>query len=365
MKKILFIANQIAGVQSLYPVYEQLKGKYRIDIYVSSLYLDSFPDKSVDVNDLAEAIVEDYPLIVFMGIQKLENSGNFRGDCFRYCRSVGVIDSPVNYSERFHNANNEFDMFHIPEFLIVPDIQAKNDLLEELENILSYKIEFLEQKNNSVRKRYPDAEHLAISKGNLSREFAVIPSGNPFHDSMTEIEYNPKEFDDLNRRILFYSQPETTTLKNFSWYKKDLIVDAMLEYSSAKHIPVDIKLHPRETVDDYKKYLLNDSVTIIEKLDFKESIKYSAVLGSATFALIESKLHGGRVISCLFNDNDNDYLNFRKFNIPICKDKEQLCMKLDGYVLNDVSIGEPLENFTVGATKCLSDLIEGIMEEKL
>ncbi len=134
-----------------------------------------------------------------------------------------------------------------------------------------------------------------------------------------------------------------------------------MEYSSLKNVKIDIKLHPREKKSEFQNFLKNKNICLLEKLDIHKSVEYSIVVGILTFVLIESKLHGGRAISCQFTKEDTDFLNYQYFNIPICKNKEFFFGQLDEYIFRNPDIKKPSSIFDGLAANRLCELINYII----
>lgn len=282
--KVLFIAQDAGGFNSLAPVIERtrlLKHSYSVFLAGASrkfarerdiLFLD-FEGKSE--SEVFNAISVYHPCIIVAGTSGGVSIDKFGIKAAHRLRisSVAVLDFWINYNIRFSFDNSKrLDPQALPDHILIMDEHARREMMKE---------GFSEKK--------------------------LVITGNPSFDNIASV-VTPKNIG--RYKILFVDQPISESIEagwheNYGYTEVQVFSDLLraLELSEIK-ADIFVKLHPRTTsVVKYRKHMrLNtekirvrffpataDHVSILKRVHL--------VFGMTSILLFESALAGKKVLS--------------------------------------------------------------------
>lgn len=269
IKRIFFGANDAGGANAIAPVAAELANRGAIfkgfasgparaiftERGISSIDADLLSDVELD-----PAFDDFRPEIVLVGTSvgfTVEKRLTIRANA-RIVPSIAVLDFWSNYSLRF--SKDKKDFAYLPTVVCVMDERARDEM---------------------------------VAEGFAPKRIAV--TGNPhfdhFADGITRANEDSKE-------ILFISQP-LSEMRNFTDYGFDEF-DAASDIAEAMQrvhgLHLNIRLHPKEDVHKYDKYL-GENVSIADAALPAAISRAGLIIGIFSSVLIQAAAAGKYVIS--------------------------------------------------------------------
>lgn len=275
MKKILFVAEQIASFNSLYPLYIKLNKKYKCIFSCFGPSLKKTKEKNLTNYTFEDVKEKNFDLIIRGASDGFHENNISKYFQKKNIKVISIFDSWCNYTKRYIFKNE----YIFPNTIIFQDKRAKKEFERELNKI------------------------------NLNKPNLII-LGNPTFERFNLEQYKPVEEKNLNKKILILSDYNNT--------------HNLLKILLKLNYTFELKPHPRDKERTFSEY----KIKIVKEI--KNYQQYNLIVSTSTFFLIELKYLGCRVVSISTNGKKS-FLKFEDYNIPELLELKEIKKQIEYY----------------------------------
>ncbi|MCR5205007.1 MAG: hypothetical protein K6E47_08105 [Lachnospiraceae bacterium] len=372
--KVIFVSCDPGGTNCLIPIYMQLCDTYSCSYYSKGPSVHLLFEKGISFRQLhsSESIDnEEYEIKKVIQTEEpdLIITGTSSDDfverlTWRIAREKGIkticiLDAWCGYIVRFsdytmlsHHKFTKDDITILPDYIVVPDDSAKNELLElgveskRIEAAGHPYLEFLRQNYDQIESESIEKYKCNIGAGN--RKIILYASDNLSQYSENGIP--PWGFDE---RSTFDMLEKSVLMTCNSYYDYFLI----------------IRPHPKEDRNYWNARLKNAQLPIEAVVDSDSSsiieiMSSDLVVGSFTMLLNEALIAGKKVISIQINSKKKEsfYAADKGLLLP-CYTEEDLERNMKSYFM-DLDFGTRRLRFQNNAIKNICGIVKRELEKK-
>lgn len=348
--KVLLFSRDPGGANTVAPLYKKLIEKgYNVNLYGKDVALNKYNEyglKGIDINtklsciskdEIHKFLLKEAPNFLITGTSADDFTEKYLWECAEKLKipSFAILDQWVNYGLRFSEFGvselkeyeNKREHSYLPSKILVMDNYAKKQMIKEgigKDKILvsghpyfEYLINKKETINNEVIKVF--RESISSNDNDYIITYASEPISQTYNESDNSEHY--------------WGYSERTIFKEF------ISVLNEVAQKSHKKIKLIIRLHPKESENNYNDLIdnINNNISVLidKKLDgFEVMCASNLICGMSSMFLIEGAVLGKPIISMQMGLNrDNPFVLDQIGIVKSVLDRKELEEKIQRVIL--------------------------------